>query len=98
MAKTARVGDKAQGTDVCVSPPQPATGEIVQGSSDVFVNGKKVARVGDEGITSFGNTFTIASGSSSASANGKQVARVGDPTTGCLDGTIVEGSPDHSTG
>lgn len=82
MPAVARVGDAVTG------------GVIIEGSPDVFVNGKAIARQGDRTTTGY-----IIGGSSTVFANGIPVARVGDPVRATVDdqeviGVILEGSPD----
>jgi uncharacterized Zn-binding protein involved in type VI secretion len=68
-------------------------GVIISASPDVFADGIKVARVGDNhscpiqghGVTS------IETGSNTSFANNKKIARVGD-SVGC-GATIISGSP-----
>ena len=51
---------------------------MVEGSSDVFINGKPAARLGDKT-----NCGVVVRGSSNVFINGKPMARVGDNTSGC---------------
>ncbi|NTW28825.1 MAG: hypothetical protein HGA39_05610 [Coriobacteriia bacterium] len=73
--------------------PHPVTGPITSGSSNVFINGKAAARVGDTGVhaaCSGPNTFTIAGGDSEVLINGKPAAKIGSTTRHCGGtGTIV---------
>jgi uncharacterized Zn-binding protein involved in type VI secretion len=90
-----RLGDKTTGHSTY--KPRPATGA----SSDVFVNGIRVNRVGDgwaahggdpayDGDTHPGEGgHTTSAGSSTVFANNKGVARIGDPVEG---DTIAAGS------
>ena len=67
-------------------------GTIISGAQRTFLDGRPIARMGDEhecGYTYHG-TGTIASGSQTTFVEGKPVARVGD-TTSC-GATIVVGS------
>lgn len=86
MPKAARLGDLAGGP-------------ILEGSSNVFINGIAAARQGDA-ITPHDSSpthiATIASGSSTVKINGKQAARLGDPAT--CGHTISEGSDDVNIG
>jgi uncharacterized Zn-binding protein involved in type VI secretion len=67
-------------------------GTIVEASPDVYVNGKRVARVGDAIICPFHGRNKIMSGSSKVFANSKAVAHVGSK---CECGaTIIQGSED----
>ena len=99
MPKLARVGDSASGT--CSHPshssPISVTGTIISGSSDVMVEGKPLARVGDAVQASCGHMATIVSGSSKFFNDGKAAARVGDPVSGDWSGTITGGSSKHSS-
>lgn len=95
MPKIARVGDVSTGHDAC--PPVP----ITEGSPNVFINGKPVARVGDPFAVHSCKVHPphighIASGSSNVFVNGKPVARVGDPVT--CGGSIAQGSDNVSAG
>ena len=64
----ARVGDATTTPD----------GGVVQGSSNVFIDGKAAGRVGDKT-----NCGVIVRGSSNVFINGKPMARAGDNTSGC---------------
>ena len=69
---------------------------VTSGSSDVFCNGKGVARIGDS-VAAHTNdksahSSVIARGASNVYVNGRPMARIGDHTT-CGD-TIIEGSSD----
>jgi uncharacterized Zn-binding protein involved in type VI secretion len=86
----ARVGDATE----CPKdndPPAHVGGKIVAGSSNIFINGKPAARLGDaiSGCED-GSDDAIADGSSSVSFNGRPAARVGDATD--HDGSITAGS------
>lgn len=68
-----------------------------QGSSNVFINGKGVSRVGDLNTTHLlpgspcpSHAAPIASGSTTVFVNGRGVGRVGDPIAGCT--SVAEGS------
>lgn len=68
-----------------------------QGSSNVFINGKGISRVGDlntvhllPGSPCPSHSAPIAAGSSSVFVNGKGVGRVGDPISGCT--SVAQGS------
>ena len=82
------------------------TGEISTGSSTVKVNGKGVARIGDQvnlikhyahndHLDSLNVVGTITSGSSSVKANNQKIAYVGSTleAQGCSGLTIESGSP-----
>jgi len=89
------------------------TDTVGSGSSDVFVNGVPMARIGDftTGHTSPGHGFypgvPIIGGAGSVFANNLPVAAKGDkhavhcdpphPSPDCHDGTLIEGSPDVFT-
>jgi uncharacterized Zn-binding protein involved in type VI secretion len=101
MPAVARLADQAQtSADAhgCPACPHPAIGPIVQGSADVFVNGRPAARKGDRGVHAVccgPNTFTIAKGSPSVYVNGIPLARMNDKTQHCGGtGPITEGSND----
>lgn len=89
MPAATRVGDKSTGHDNCL--PVSA----VEGSSNVFANGKPVVLVGDK-YASHGclihtpHQGHLAEGSPSTFINGKPVGRVGDPIS--CGGTVAEGS------
>lgn len=94
MAKTARLGDAADG--VCIYHG-PISGTITEASEDVFVNGIGVAREGDTVTAACGHTGKISSFSPDSTANGKGIARLGDEFSGDFNGVIVEGSDDTLT-
>jgi uncharacterized Zn-binding protein involved in type VI secretion len=79
------------------TPADPLTvqGPITTGSSQVLINGRYAARVGDKGIhASCGgsNTFEIISGDASVLINGKPAAKIGSQTRHCGGmGTIIGG-------
>lgn len=81
MPRVVRIGD-----------PGSHGGVVVTGSPDVYVNGLKVARVGDIYACPIHGANPIVSGSPDTYANDSNVARVGD-TTAC-GATLVDGSPD----
>jgi uncharacterized Zn-binding protein involved in type VI secretion len=82
------------------------TGSIITGSSNVKVNGRGVARIGDQAaltkhyansnhLDSLNVVGTITSGSSSVKANNQKIAYVGSTleAQGCSRLTIESGSP-----
>ena len=77
---------------------------IANGSSDVFVNGRPAARVGDRssvhlrpvGKKCFPHVATISAGSTSVLVNGRPIARVGSPLAECT--FIISGSSDVIVG
>ena len=77
---------------------------IAGGSSDVLVNGRPAARVGDSstvhlrpvGKKCFPHVATISAGSTSVLVNGRPIARVGSPLAGCT--FIISGSSDVIVG
>lgn len=76
---------------------------IAEGSPDVNVNGRPVARVGDRstshkrpGDPCKKHTAPIARGSTTVIVNGRQMARIGDPLVSCTK--IAQGSPDVFAG
>lgn len=81
MSAICRVGDICSGHGCW--PPR----NIITGSSNVFLDGKRVARKGDRlnvhckpcGKKKKCHASVIARGSSSVFVNGKPVARIGDP-------------------
>jgi len=70
--------------------------KIVEGSSNVTINGKPAARVDDHIVCKTGEKTQIKSGSSSVTINGKSAARQEDPTG--HDGKITSGSDNVSIG
>jgi uncharacterized Zn-binding protein involved in type VI secretion len=101
MPNAARLADQAQtSADAhgCPACPHPAVGPIVNGSADVYINGRPAARKGDKGVHAVccgPNTFTIAKGSPDVYVNGVPLARMNDKTQHCGGtGPIIEGSPD----
>ena len=92
MPAAARKGDP--GTVHC------STYTRAGGSSDVFINGRSAARVGDSstvhlrpsGRKCVPHTAKISKGSSSVLINGRPAARVGDPLASCTQ--VQSGSPD----
>lgn len=95
MPAITRVDDTDTGHDAC--PPT----QLVEGSPNVYINGKPVGRVGDAYaphgcIVHPSHAGHIASGSSSVFINGKAVGRIGD-TVDC-GGTVASGSSDVFVG
>lgn len=91
MTEIARLGDKCTGHDSY--PPRPS----ISASSNVFVNGVPVLRVGDSFAVHCDNNGNchggqVAAGSSSVFANGSPVARIGDPVS--CGSSIASGSGD----
>ncbi|MGN0903122.1 MAG: PAAR domain-containing protein [Succinivibrio sp.] len=89
MPAVTRVGDVNTGHDAC--PPTA----LASGSSNVFVNGISVGRVGDPYnphgcIAHIPHVGNIASGAPHVFVNGKAVGRVGDPVT--CGGSVATGS------
>lgn len=86
----ARVGDKTTGHGC--HPPQT----IVEGSSNVFLNGIPVARVGDRvsAHTCGNNTHdgVIMAGVSNIFVNGQEIALIGSPVS--CGGAVAQGSSD----
>lgn len=86
---SARLGDNCTGHDAC--PPRP----IVEASPNVFINGKRAARLGDM-LAAHGcpihpsHTGYISTGSATVFINGKKAARIGDAVS--CGGAIAEGS------
>jgi uncharacterized Zn-binding protein involved in type VI secretion len=76
---------------------------IAEGSPDVYLDGRPVARVGDRATSHLkpgspckSHTPPIVRGSSTVFVNGRQIARIGDPLAACT--TIAEGSPNMFAG
>lgn len=89
MPALTRVGDNDTGHDSCQSRP------LIQGSENVFINGKSAGRKGDSysthGCTKHQpHTGVILNGSSSVFINGKSAGRVGDQVS--CGGTVAIGS------
>lgn len=66
-------------------------GSVTTASPDVWVEGQRVARVGDTYSCPEHGPNPIATGSPNTTANGQAVARVGD-TTSC-GATLMGGAP-----
>lgn len=89
MPAATRLGDNCTGHDFC--PPVP----LVEGSPNVYINGKPAGREGDHYsshgcIVHSSHQDVIASGSSKVFINGKPAARKGDAVS--LGGTVQDGS------
>jgi len=83
MPPVTRLGDIGSGH--AGFPPTAVT----EGSDNVFVNGKSVARLGDK-IKEHGHLRKISKGSGTVFINGKPVARLGDPID--CGGFLLQGS------
>lgn len=94
MLGIARLGDRTMGTCSCHETPITVAGTIISASSDVIVNARGVARVGDTVQADCGHTATIITGKPNHLVNGRQVARLGDEFDGCYSGVIITASPD----
>jgi uncharacterized Zn-binding protein involved in type VI secretion len=89
----ARVGDRMNGTWIGRRRVYHVTGVVISGSPNVFVNGKRAARLGDRGRHSHGG-FTIITGRPDVLINGKRTAFKGSRTNNHSGkGTLVTGSP-----
>lgn len=91
MPAATRKGDNCTGHDACPSVP------LVEGSPDVFINGRSAGRLGDHYtshgcVTHSGHQDVIAAGSSSVFINGRPAARVGDAVS--IGGAVQDGSGD----
>lgn len=101
---TARVTDKHEGIcdhGVPFCCPHFVTGEIIEGSPNVFVNDLQVARLNDEIEHNCPHCGTgyISSASGSVFATGIPVARLGDEVTyPAGSGIIVTASENVNTG
>lgn len=89
MPAATRLGDNCTGHDSCPSVP------LVEGSPNVFINGRPAGRVGDHYsshgcIVHSSHQDVIVSGSGTVFINGKPAARVGDPVS--LGGSVQDGS------
>ncbi len=94
-------------SDISVNPadahgappdPMPARGPIITGSTNVSINGKPAARVGDSGIhaTCTGPNLILAilTGDENVVIDGRPAARYGDQTAHCGGyGRIITASP-----
>jgi uncharacterized Zn-binding protein involved in type VI secretion len=101
MPGAARLGDIVNcplDSHGCIACPHNVTGVIVQGSKDVFINGKPAAFLRCSGIHApccGPNTFDIAEGAPTVFINGYPAARIGDRTSHCGgSGEIKTGSGD----
>lgn len=100
LLPAARVGDKANcpadahGKLCC---PHNVTGPAVEGSPNVFIDGKPALRVGDKGVHSAccgPNTWVAAEGSPKVLINNLPAVRLNDATSHCGGmGKMIEGSP-----
>ena len=102
----ARVTDNSVGIPHChsVHPwspvPHPLMGPIIAGSTDVIIEGKPSARLGDSGVHGSAfclcgpNTYVTASASGTVKVNDIPVCRLGDSTLHCAtsSGSIVVGA------
>jgi uncharacterized Zn-binding protein involved in type VI secretion len=101
MPGQGRLGDSANvAADAhgCPGCPHAGTGPGIQGSPDVFVNGRPALRVGDHGIHAVccgGLMWTAQSGSPTVFINGQPAFRLNDPSVHCGGpGQLIEGSTD----
>ncbi len=69
--------------------PDHVGGPVIQGSSDVFINGKPACRQGDK-LSCQKGSDALAIGSGTVFINGRPAGRVGDPSE--HGGKIVEGN------
>jgi uncharacterized Zn-binding protein involved in type VI secretion len=95
MLPGAIVTSIARGQCCCHSDPDciPANAPVITGSNDCFMSGLGGARVGDIVRNSCGHTGTIVTGSGSVFVNGLQAAFIGSRTIGCVEATIITGTP-----
>lgn len=85
--------DQGLGDDDCHSTTKKdVTGLVINGASNVFVNGLPAARMGDIVMYGDGHTGTIVGGAGSVIGNSLPLARIGDPFVGCFTGILIEGS------
>ena len=89
MPAATRLNDNCTGHDAC--PPVP----LVEGSPNVYINGRPAGRVGDHYsahgcVTHPGHQDVIAAGSSKVVINAKPAARVGDAVS--IGGPVQDGS------
>ena len=91
MAKATRLGDCDSGHDAC--PPRA----LASASPNVFINGRKAGRVGDN-YPSHNcpvhppHTGVISTGSNTVYINGKHAGRIGDAVS--CGGVVAQSSPD----
>ena len=95
MPAQTRVGDNCTGHDDCPSVP------LVEGSSNVFINGQRAGRVGDHYQSHSCEVHPahqdyISQGSSTVFINGIPAGRIGDPVV--LGGSVLQGSPNVFVG
>lgn len=91
MAAATRLGDNCTGHDACAARP------LVEGSPNVFINGRPAGRVGDHYsahgcIVHGSHQDVITEGSSTVFINGRPAARVGDAVS--IGGSVAQGSGD----
>ena len=89
MPAATRLNDNCTGHDAC--PPVP----LVEGSPNVYTNGRSAGRVGDHYtthgcVTHPGHADVIVAGSAKVEINGKPAARVGDAVS--IGGAVQDGS------
>ncbi|NUO01623.1 MAG: PAAR domain-containing protein [Saprospiraceae bacterium] len=66
-------------------------GPVLQGSANVFLNGKSACRTGDTLQCDSSSPDTVIGGSTTIFINGLPATRQGDPTA--HGGVVIEGSP-----
>jgi uncharacterized Zn-binding protein involved in type VI secretion len=93
------MSDTGIGDDSCHSSTKHGvTGIIIQGASNVMVNGLPVARMSDIVIRGDGHSGIIIGGSSTVMANGLPVARMSEEFVGCFTGIIIGGASNVMVG
>jgi uncharacterized Zn-binding protein involved in type VI secretion len=105
MPPQARIGDLSKvPTDAhgCPACPHMCIGPAVQGSPDVYVNGRNAVRVGDLGVHAVccgPNIWNASSGSATVFINNIKAHRKGDQDAHCGGtGTMQQGSDNVITG
>jgi len=105
MPPQARLGDKSNvpaDAHGCPACPHPCVGPAIQGSPDVFVNGRPAVRVSDQGVHAAccgPNMWKAAAGSGTVMINNLAAHRLGDQDTHCGGtGQMIEGSDNVITG
>ena len=88
MANASRVGDSTR----CIELGVPIIRQIAQGSSNVSIEGRPAARLGDATT----HPCVVAGGSSSVFINGRPAARLGDGVS--CGGVIIGGATTVSIG
>lgn len=91
MTNFARLDDATIGTCYHPSHPEPIViaGKITSSAAKTTIEGKLVARLGDDVTSNCGHPAKIIAATGNITAEGKKVARAGDPFSGVYVGTIT---------